>query len=149
TDFGAYPRAAFLDDLARVTEYRCDPELADVLVSQSMATLRWMRGQGVRFLPSYGRQAVGGGGRCTFWGGLAVGGHGGGRGLVESLFRQAGRAGVEVRHEHRAVGLAEEDGRVTGVVARHQGRRVALPADAVVLATGGFEANAEWRTRYL
>src|ERR1700735_1354446 len=23
TDFGTYPRAAFLDDLARVTEYRC------------------------------------------------------------------------------------------------------------------------------
>jgi tricarballylate dehydrogenase len=149
TDFGAYPRAAFLDDLARVTDYRCDPELADVLVSQSMPALRWMREQGVRFLPSYGRQAFEVDGRFTFWGGLAVEAHGGGRGLVESLFRRAGAAGVQVRHEHRGVALAEEDGRVTGVLARHQGRRVSLPADAVVLATGGFEANAEWRARYL
>jgi tricarballylate dehydrogenase len=149
TDFGSYSRAAFLDDMARVTEYRCDPELTDVLVSRSMATLRWMRGQGVRFLPSYGRQAFRVDGRFTFWGGLAVEVHGGGRGLVEALFARAAAAGIEVLHEHRAVALAEEDGQVRGVVARRDGRRVTLAADAVVLATGGFQANAEWRTRYL
>ncbi len=149
TDFGSYPRAAFLDDMARVTEYRCDPDLADVLVSQSMPTLRWMRGQGVRFLPSYGRQAFLVDGRFTFWGGLAVEAYGGGQGLVETLFARAAAAGIEIRHEHRATGLTEDDGRVSGVVVRHQGRRETLPADAVVLATGGFQANAEWRTRYL
>ena len=55
TDFGSYPTAAFLDDLARVTEYRTDPELAGILVDQSYPTLLWMRDKGVRFLPIYGR----------------------------------------------------------------------------------------------
>jgi tricarballylate dehydrogenase len=32
TDFGSYPTEAFFDDLARVTEYRADPDLADTLV---------------------------------------------------------------------------------------------------------------------
>jgi tricarballylate dehydrogenase len=149
TDFGSYSRAAFLDDMARVTEYRCDPELTDVLVTQSMPTLRWMRGQGVRFAPSYGRQAFQVSGRFTFWGGLAVEAHGGGPGLVGALLARAGRTGVDVRHEHRGVALTQAGGRVSGVVARHGGQAVTLPADAVVLASGGFEANAEWRTRYL
>jgi tricarballylate dehydrogenase len=149
TDFGSYSRAAFLDDMARVTEYRCDPELTDVLVTQSMPTLRWMRGQGVRFAPSYGRQAFQVSGRFTFWGGLAVEAHGGGPGLVGALLARAGRTGVDVRHEHRGVALTQAGGRVSGVVARHGGQAVTLAADAVVLASGGFEANAEWRTRYL
>ena len=48
TDFGAYPRDAFYDDLGRVTQYRTDPELAGTLIDNSYATLRWMRGLGVR-----------------------------------------------------------------------------------------------------
>jgi len=149
TDFGSYPRAAFLDDMARVTEYRCDPELTDVLVTRSMPTLQWMRGQGVRFMPSYGRQAFLVDGRFTFWGGLAVEAYGGGRGLVEALFARAARAGITVLHEHRGVGLTEEDGRVSGVLVRQGRQPSVLAADAVVLASGGFQANAEWRTRYL
>ena len=32
---------------------------------------------------------------------------------------------------------------------RHKGGAMDVPAKAVVLASGGFEANVEWRTRYL
>jgi tricarballylate dehydrogenase len=40
--------------------------------------------------------------------------------------------------------------RVTGVVVRRSGGRPeTMSADAVVLASGGFQANPEWRTRYL
>jgi tricarballylate dehydrogenase len=35
------------------------------------------------------------------------------------------------------------------VVVRTQGRTRTLAANAVILASGGFEANSEWRTRYL
>ena len=45
--------------------------------------------------------------------------------------------------------LIEEDGVVRGVIARHKGRKVRIGAKAVVLACGGFESNAEMRTRYL
>ena len=44
TDFGTYTEDQFFDDMYRVTEYRTDPELVEVLVKQSRDTLRWMRG---------------------------------------------------------------------------------------------------------
>src|SRR5690606_3888263 len=85
TDFGTYTAEAYLDDLARVTEYRTDPELASTLVEKSLPTLLWMSQKGVRFVPIYGRQAFKVDGRFTFWGGLTVEASGGGMGLVESL----------------------------------------------------------------
>jgi tricarballylate dehydrogenase len=136
--------------MARVTEYRADPDLVEVLVRRSLETLLWMRQQGVRFVPSYGRQAFKVDGRFRFWGGLVVEVAGGGPGLVEALLEAADAAGVEVRYETGARRLLiDETGRVVGVEARHGGRRLEVRAGAVVLACGGFEANAEWRTRYL
>ena len=38
---------------------------------------------------------------------------------------------------------------VRGVKVRRHGETYDVPAAAVVLASGGFEANREWRTRYL
>ena len=57
TDFGAYTEADYYDDMARLTQYRADPDLVEQLVTRSHDTLLWMRGKGVRFQPSYGRQA--------------------------------------------------------------------------------------------
>jgi tricarballylate dehydrogenase len=45
--------------------------------------------------------------------------------------------------------LVEEEGAVTGVIVRQGRQRHTIRAGAVVLACGGFEANTEWRTRYL
>ena len=38
--------------MARVTRYRTDPDLCEVLVTRSTETLQWMRRQGLRFVPS-------------------------------------------------------------------------------------------------
>jgi tricarballylate dehydrogenase len=149
TDFGSYDEARFFDDIARLTQFRADPDLADVLVRESRATLAWMRGQGIRFTPSYGRQAFEVDGRFTFWGGLAVEVSGGGPGLVTALFEAAKAQGVEVWYRARALDLVQEDGAVRGVTVRRDGATTGVAAGAVVLAAGGFEANAEWRTRYL
>ncbi|MFC8097679.1 FAD-dependent tricarballylate dehydrogenase TcuA [Streptomyces sp. NPDC057363] len=149
TDFGSYPEGQFFDDLARVTEHRADPDLADLLVRRSFETLRWMRGKGVRFLPIYGRQAFKVDGRFKFWGGLTLEAWGGGPGLVDALTKAALDAGIEIRYETAATDLLTEDGRVTGVLTKHQGRFTEMVASAVVLASGGFQANSEWRTRYL
>ena len=150
TDFGAYPADRFFDDMARMTEYRADPDLVEILVGRSLDALVWMRRHGVRFVPSYGRQAFNVNGRFTFWGGLTVEVVGGGPGLVEALFAACERAGIEVLYEARALALRQsDDGRVRGVRVQQRGRQTNFEADAVVLAAGGFEANAEWRTRYL
>jgi tricarballylate dehydrogenase len=149
TDFGSYPAEAFLDDMARVTEYRTDPELAATLVEQSLPTLLWMAGNGVRFVPIYGRQAFKVGGRFTFWGGLTVEASGGGPGLVDALSRAAERAGVTLEYDARVTDLIRDDDGVRGVLVRQDGRTREEHADAVVLASGGFQASAEMRARYL
>ena len=149
TDFGSYAEAEFFDDMARVSEYRSDPELADLLVKRSMETILWMGEKGVRFVPMYGRQAFKVGGRFKFWGGLTVEAWGGGPGLVDALFLAAKRAGIEVLYGARALALIQNDGEVRGVRVRRNGKTFDIIGDAVVLASGGFEANTEWRARYL
>src|SRR5579864_6208094 len=65
-DFGTYTQSQFFDDMGRITEYRTDPELCEVLVTRSRATMRWMQGRGVRFMPIWGRQAYRVDGRFRF-----------------------------------------------------------------------------------
>jgi tricarballylate dehydrogenase len=149
TDFGSYSREEFLADMARVTENRADPDLVEVLVDNSFATLRWMHQSGVRFQPSYGRQAFKVAGKFQFWGGLAVEVNGGGPGLIDQLVTAAERRNIDIQYETRAIDLLFDGHQVCGVRVRSRGETYDVPADAVVLASGGFEANREWRTRYL
>ena len=109
----------------------------------------WMRDQGVRFVPIYGRQAYKIDGRFTFYGGLTVEAAGGGPGLMEALMGAAAREGIEVLYGANAVSLVYDDFKVVGVNVKHQGEMRRVAAKSVVLACGGFEANPEWRTRYL
>src|SRR3989454_2728964 len=149
TDFGTYTAEQFLDDMARVTEYRCDPDLTEILVKQSFPTALWMRKKGVRFTAAWGRQAFKIEGRFKFWGGLTLEAIGGGPGLVESLTSSAKKNGIEIWYSARAVSLIADDAGVHGVVVKRAGKTTEVKAKAVVLAAGGFQANPEWRTRYL
>ena len=148
SDFGTYTEEQFFDDLARVTEYRADPDLVELLVKRSRETLLWARSKGVRFIPMWGRQAFKIDGRFKFWGGIVLEAWGGGPGLSDTLFEAAKRNGIEVIYGARAVDLLYNDA-VQGVRVRHEGKTVEIKSKATVLACGGFEANAEWRTRYL
>ena len=49
----------------------------------------------------------------------------------------------------KALSLIDEGGRIGGVIARRGEDDIAIRARRVILACGGFEANTEWRTRYL
>jgi len=149
TDFGTYTEAQFFGDMERVTQFRADPDLVELLVRRSFPTLQWMQSKGVRFVPIYGRQAFKIDGRFKFWGGLTIEAWGGGPGLVEALFTAAEKNGIDVLYECRATELIMEEGKVAGVRAMLEGKPVSYRAPAVVLAAGGFQANPEWRTRYL
>jgi len=149
SDFGTYSEAQFFDDMGRVTEYRTDPDLCELLVRQSRATMRWMRERGVRFQPIWGRQAFKVGGRFKFWGGLTVEAWGGGPGLVEALTAAAKKNRIKIAYQARATALIVDDDGIRGVRVRHGGKTVEVKSRNVILAAGGFQANAEWRTRYL
>ncbi len=149
TEFGTYPAEQFLDDMGRVTEYRCDPDLAEILVNRSFETMQWMASRGVRFAPMYGRQAYNIGGRFSFWGGLTLEAVGGGPGLVDALTTSVNKAGATIEYGARAIDLMTQGRVVTGVRYFQEDKESTVVAGAVVLASGGFEANVEWRTRYL
>jgi len=149
TDFGTYTADQFFDDMSRVTQYRCDPDLTEILVRRSLETLLWMREKGIRFVPIYGRQAFKIDGKFKFWGGLTVEAWGGGEGLVEAWTKSAQKRGVEVWYAARAVSLIADDDGVHGVRVKKDGKTVEVHAKSVVLAGGGFQSNPEWRARYL
>jgi tricarballylate dehydrogenase len=149
TDFGTYTEEQFFDDMGRITEYRCDPDLTELLIRNSFPTVKWMRQKGVRFTAAWGRQAFNIGGKFKFWGGLTLEAVGGGPGLVESLTQIAKKNGIELWYQARAVSLVADDDGVHGVVVKHHGKTKKLSSRSVVLAAGGFQANTEWRTRYL
>ncbi|HYU69632.1 MAG TPA: FAD-dependent oxidoreductase, partial [Burkholderiales bacterium] len=134
TDFGTYTADQFLDDMARVTEYRCDPDLTEILVRESLPTALWMRKQGLRFTAARGRQAFKIEGRFKFWGGLTLEAVGGGPGLVESLTQIAKKRGIEIWYSARAVSLVADDAGVHGVRVRREGKTIDVGAKAVVLA---------------
>lgn len=149
TDFGSYTEDQFFEDMFRVTRNRTDPQLCELLVRRSFATVAWMRNKGVRFQPIYGRQAFKVDGRFKFWGGLTVEAWGGGPGLVKALTASCRQRGVEIRYASRAVRLLTDGRAVQGVEVKTPDGRYELFSPAVILASGGFEADAEMRTRYL
>ncbi len=148
-DFGTYTSDQFYDDLFRLTQFRADPDKAEALVTKSLETVQWMKSRGVKFQPSYGRQAFKVDGKYRFWGGLCVETWGGGEGLIELETKSCGERGIEILYETRAMSLLYDEEKVNGVKVKHKGKVRDIRAKAVVLASGGFEANAEMRTRYL
>jgi tricarballylate dehydrogenase len=148
-DVGTYTAEQYYDDMGRLTQYRSDPDLTETLITKSFDTALWMREHGVRFQLGLGRQAFRVDGKFKFWGGLACHIWGGGKELMKALHARAARDGIPVLYETPAIGFLVGERGIEGVRVRHQGRSRDIRACAVVLACGGFEANAEMRARYL
>ena len=147
----AYTREMFFTDMDKVTSGRNNPGLTAVLVDDSREALSWLHEVGIRFRLMYERQAYqNNDGSFTFWGGIHVGSVDGGRGLMEQHARASKEEGVAVRYGATAYSLVTEDDIVVGVRFTDQdGSDREICAESVVLAAGGFEADAEKRRRYL
>jgi len=148
-DFGSYTVDQFYDDMGRLTEYKTDPDLAEILITKSLETLIWMRKKGVKFQASFGRQAHKIDGKFKFFGGLACETWGGGEGLVELEHKAATKEGIQIFYETPVIELLEGDYGIVGVKVRIGNMKVDIHSKAVILASGGFESNAEMRARYL
>ena len=117
-EVGSYTEDQFYDDMMRVTQGNSDPELAQILVSQSLPTMQWMRSKGVRFVLSYGRQAFRDEeiGKFRFWGGLLVEAVGAGKGLSDQQFDVCRAEDIEVRYSTQGTELLRDHmGRVNGL----------------------------------
>ena len=149
-DVGSYTQDAFYEDVMRVTEGLSDPQMVETLVSQSLPTMAWLKEQGVPWILAYGRQAFRHEGKLRFWGGLIVEAVGAGKGLSDSQFELVESKGGDILYGTKATALiTDRKGAVTGITIRDADGFRDIECGAVALACGGFEANAEMRTRYL
>ncbi len=149
SDFGTNTREEFLDVLFRLTSYRTDPDLSELLVNRSLDTMAWLRSKGARFVLNHGRQSAIVNGKRKYFGNMPIEVNGGGAGLVQYLDAAVKKAGIEVFYDTRAAALIFDGERVSGVRAQRKGKAAEFRARALVLASGGFEANPEMRARYL
>ena len=133
---GPYTEEEFLDDLLRVTGGNTDETLARHMIAESKAMLGWIGAQGVRFQPSLGGTLSLGRTNSFFLGG--------GRAMLNALYRTAEGLGVRVAYEAEVVGLEIDDATFRAATVRHGGRELRVVAKAFVAASGGFEANLEW-----
>jgi tricarballylate dehydrogenase len=132
----AYMRAVepgFVRDVLEATGSRGDEAYFSALAAEAPATLEWIAARGVEFH------------RPTYY--LAKGPSriqpvGGGEALHRGLYRAARAAGVAFRHSSAARDLVLKGEKLAGV--RLDGGET-VAADAVVLACGGFQANAAMR----
>lgn len=138
------PPAKLMEELDQITKGRADKALARVLYDNAEVDVRWLIAHGAPLVdPSVERPDLRGG-KMSF--------HvrGNGYGLVESLYPCLAAHGVQCRFETKAAELlTDAQGRVRGVRVKSRNGVADLFARAVVLATGGFQANTEMRVRYL
>ena len=137
---GPYAEAEFLDDLYRVTGGQTDESLAKLTIARSTELIGWMGQQGVRFQPPLGGTLSLGKTNAFFLGG--------GRGQLNTLYRQAEALGVTVLYDTPVTGLTIEDGYFMSAAVMHEGREHSVRGRALVAASGGFEANLEWLKEY-
>lgn len=138
---GPYTEDEFWEDLLRVTGGQTDEALARHMIRESKDMLHWIAAQGVRFQPSLGGTLSLGRTNSFFLGG--------GRSMLNTLYRTAQALGVEVRYDAEVVGLDVDDGffrsaQVRQHSATSRGGTSTIEAGSLVAASGGFEADIDW-----
>lgn len=120
-----------------------DPDVVQTLADQAAPTVAWLKGRGLRFarlevpFPTSVQPRL-----VPSGGGLAV---------IEALAESFEALGGTILYETAAQSLIlSPEGAVVGVRATRAGNRpCAVRGRAVVLASGGFQGNAEMMTRYI
>jgi tricarballylate dehydrogenase len=137
---GPYSEEEFWDDLLRVTGGQTDEALARHMIHESKDVLKWMPQQGVRFQPSLGGTLSLGRTNSFFLGG--------GRAMLNALYRTAESLGVAVAYEADVTDLDIQDGMFLSATVQHGGSTHTVRAGTMVAAAGGFESNIEWLKQY-
>lgn len=133
---GPYTEEEFFEDLLRVTGGNTNQDLARFMISESMGMLNWITEQGVRFQPSLGG-TLGLDRTNSFF-------LGGGRAMLNALYRTAEALGVEVHYEAEVVELELDGGQFHSARVRLGDTFENMPARSFIAAAGGFEANIDW-----
>ncbi len=132
----SYLESEYWEDLLQVTGGRTNEDLARLTIRESEACFRWMMQQGVRFQP-----ALGGTLQLSRTNAFFLGG---GKALLNSYYRKAAAIGIDVIYESPVTGITIEDGKVQSVDVTKDGQVKTFQTRALVIASGGFQANIDW-----
>ncbi len=130
---GAYPEEEFWQDLLKVTGGKTNEALARIAIRATATCRPWMVKHGVRFQPSLSGALHTARTNAFFLGG--------GKALVNALYRSAERLGVQIRYETPMTSIELRDRKFISATTA-SGERI--EAKSCVLAAGGFESNREW-----
>src|SRR6201992_1237383 len=133
---GPYTEEEFWEDLLRVTGGQTDEELARHMIRESKDIPALIVEQGVRWQPSLGGTLSLGRTNSFFLGG--------GRAMLNALYRTAEELGIDILYDAEVIDLKIADGMFLSASLNYNGKRVKATASALVAAAGGFEANIEW-----
>jgi tricarballylate dehydrogenase len=132
-----YSAERFYADIMNLSGGKSDPELTRVVVEGSQKARDWLTELGVPWTrrsrdPTASDQA-----------------EGQGKALAAVMRRAVERKGIKICHQTQGLSLIRKGGSVVGIRARNNDGLIELNSRAVVLATGGFQANPEMVVRYL
>ena len=134
----------FYEDTMKGGKNKNNKELVRVLVNNSSAIVDWLieRGADLSELTSTGGQSAKRTHRPT--GGTAVGPN-----IVAALSKTAENEKIDIRKGTKAIALVKTKNRIVGVKVREiDGKEYTIKAKAVIVATGGFGANAKMVEKY-
>ena len=135
----SYSEAEYLNDLMKVTEGKTDLGLARLAIRSSEECLPWMQERGVRFQPPLSGTLSLARTNAFFLGG--------GKGLVNAYYRTAEKLGVTVRYDAPVTHLELDGERIAHLEYTHEGETHRLMPKAVIVASGGFQADTDWLAR--
>lgn len=122
----------FEDDMQEASGGLADRDYFRTLAENASQTTGWLQSHGVEFItPLYYLSA----------GPARIQPVGGGSAIVEKLVEAAKRAGIKFAYDSPVSRLIMEGDGVSGVEARCRDGVITHDADAVILATGGFQGN--------
>src|ERR1700724_3176994 len=137
---GPYTEEEFWNDLLVVTGGQTDQELAKFMIREAKEILGWVVEQGVRWQPSLGGTLSLGRTNSFFLGG--------GRAMLNALYRTAEQLGVDILYDAEVRDLDIADGMFLSASLKYDGADQVAKASTLVAAAGGFEANIEWLKQY-
>lgn len=120
-----------------------NPELVKKLTTDSANIIDWLTERGADL-----SEVVFTGGQSAKRTHRPAGGQAVGPVIVDALAETAEKDGIDVRTENEVTKLIKTGDKVTGVEVKHKGETYNITAKAVVMATGGFGANAKMVAEY-
>jgi tricarballylate dehydrogenase len=137
---GSYSSSDYWRDLLSVTHGNTEEHLARMAIDATAELLPWMHVHGARFQPAL-EGTLGLSRTNAFF-------LGGGKALMNAYYAAAERLGISVFYDTEVRSLCFANGMIREATAVKNGTSSSLRPKAVVVSSGGFQANIEWLRQY-